>query len=95
MSATQFHNLTPSDLADTIGTLDKEAKAMKARLDAAKDELKARGIEEAVGQRYSVKVTVSTRKSLDTGAIKKSFGEEVLTQFQRFTDVFSVRVGVA
>lgn len=90
-----FHNYDPAALADEIGALDSEAKTLKKRLEAAKSELKARGIERATGDCYSVKVTVSTRQSLDTSAIRNSFGEEVLEQFQRFADVFSVRVEAA
>lgn len=92
---TNFHNYTDSLLADEIGSLDREAKALKLRLDAAKAELKARGVETATGDQYSVKVTVSTRKSLDTTALRKSFSEDVLAQFQKLADVFSVRISAA
>ena len=45
--ANPFHNMSVATVADLIGGLDAEAKALEARIKAAKAELSARGVDRA------------------------------------------------
>jgi hypothetical protein len=72
-----FRRVSNAELADEIGRLDGLAKACEAELKAAKDELKARGVAEATGARFSVTVTKQTANRLDAAALRAFFGKGI------------------
>ena len=92
---TQFDNLTDAALADEIGALDREAKALKERLDAAKAEFKARGLDKASGEKFSVTRSAATRWSLDAKGIRAEMGEAWADARSKLAHVVSLRIGAA
>ena len=53
-TASRFHNLFDAALADELGRVDAISKAAETELKALKDEFKARGLSEAVGEAFTV-----------------------------------------
>ena len=53
---------------------DARVKTLQDRLKAAKDEFKARGVETAAGERFTVVRSETVRWSLDTAAVKAEMG---------------------
>jgi hypothetical protein len=89
---TAFDNTTTADLADLIGGLDMQAKALDARLSEAKAELKKRGVTTATGQRFTVNRTDAQRWTLDTAKVKAEMGEGWFTARSKIGAVTSFRV---
>lgn len=91
---TNFHNMSVEALADLIGELDCDAKAIDARLSAAKAEMKARGVLAAHGARFSVARVDATRWTLDTAKVKAEMGEAWSQARSKIAAVTSFRVSV-
>lgn len=94
MDITKFDNIASEALADLIGELDCEAKAIEARLADAKAELKHRGLERADGERFSVTRVDATRWTLDTAKVKAEMGEAWATARSKIASVTSFRVSI-
>jgi hypothetical protein len=62
-------------LADEIGTLDAQIKALQSKLDGLKTKAKELGRDEITGKLFSVKVSKSIAATLDTAGLKKEFGQ--------------------
>lgn len=88
----QLHNQSATQLADDYGALDAQIKALTERKDAIKDELKARGIEKAEGDRFTVTATISTRTTYDDKAIREALGADIVRQYERISDTITLRV---
>lgn len=93
-NTTNFHNLSNEALADLIGAIDCEAKALDARLSEAKAELKARGVVAAHGERFSVARVDATRWTLDTAKVKAKMSEAWVQARSKIAAVTSFRVSV-
>ncbi len=91
---TTFHNHTDTMLADVIGDIDVQAKAMTLRLKAAKEEFKSRGLGRVHGARFTVTKSESVRWTLDNAAVKQAMGEAWCTQHSRTTPVTKLTVTV-
>ena len=72
---TPLHNLSAGDLADALGKLKAEAANVKAREDALKAELIARGVAEAEGALFRATVSEAARWTLDSDRVKAEMGE--------------------
>ena len=94
MNITTFNNLTDAMLADEIGGLDVEAKALREHSDAAKAEFKTRGLGKAAGDRFTVTKAESVRWTLNTTAVKEEMGEDWVTKRSRQMPVVSLRITV-
>jgi hypothetical protein len=79
-------------LADEIGALDLEIKALEARMAAARAELKARNVEKAEGRRFAVTVSEALRSSLDSKGIREAMGEAWCNLHSKIAVVTTVRV---
>ena len=90
----RFHNLPDALLADQIGDLDCQSKAIETELKAAKDALKARGVEKAFGERFTVCVSETVRWNLDTAAVKAEMGAKWYDAHCKTAPVTTVRVTV-
>lgn len=75
MQTKSFKKLSKSSLADTIGDIDAQIKVLQADLKAAKAEAKARGISEASGDLYAIKVTDGWTVTLDKKAVVAELGD--------------------
>ena len=65
-----FHNLSAGELADQLGHAKAELAEAKAREDALRAELIARGITEAEGMLFRASITESSRWTLDATRIR-------------------------
>jgi hypothetical protein len=69
-----FHNLSTGELADQLGHVKAEAAEIKAREDALRGELIARGVSEAEGALFRATITEATRWTLDAARIREEMG---------------------
>ena len=94
VTADRFHTIPNELLADQIGELDCRVKAAEAELKAAKDALKARGVDRADGQRFTVTFSQSIRVTLDTAAIRTEMGGKWCDDRSKLAEVTVSRVTV-
>jgi hypothetical protein len=91
---TKFDNQPDALLADMLGTLDVEAKALAKRMQTIKDELLARGVEKACGDMFTATKSETVRQTMDTEAAKEALGEAWVLKHTKYTPVTSWRVTV-
>jgi hypothetical protein len=91
---TTFDNMPTSAIADLIGQLDAETKALELRIKAAKTELTARGIDKAEGELFTVTKSETVRWTLNTDAIRKAMGEAWANAHSKVAAVVSFRITV-
>src|SRR6476661_9446054 len=72
---TRFHNLSSSALADALGHADAVLKGAEAECKALKDEIKRRGLLEAAGDSFAIRVSEQISGRLDVAAVKQHLGE--------------------
>ena len=72
---TRFHNLSNSALADTLGHADAVLKGAEAECKALKDEIKHRGLLEAAGDNFAIRVSEQISGRLDVPAVKQYLGD--------------------
>lgn len=89
-----FKKLSKAMLADTIGDLDTQIKVLETELKAAKAEAKSRGITEAHGDLYGIKVITGYRVTLDKDAVVRAMGEDWVQAHSRTSAFEQVRVSV-
>ena len=90
----RFHNMPVHMLADMIGDLDCQSKAIEAELKSAKDALKARGADRAEGARFTVSFSASIRQTLDSAAVKAAMGQTWFDDHSKLAEVITTRVSV-
>lgn len=90
----RFHNMPSHMLADAIGALDAQIKALEAEKEAARMALKARGAVKAEGERFTVSFVNAIRQSLDTEAVRKAMGQTWFDDHSKLTETTSMRVTV-
>jgi hypothetical protein len=88
----RFHNIPNTILADMIGDLDCQSKAIETELKAAKDALKARGQTSVTGNRFVITFTSSIRQTLDTAAVKAAMGQTWFDDHSKLAEVITTRV---
>jgi hypothetical protein len=93
-ATTKFDNTATADLADILGGLDVEAKALDARMAEIKAEPKARGVEAAEGRLYTVNRVDAVRWTLDAAKVKQEMGEAWAAARSKMAAVTSFRIGV-
>jgi hypothetical protein len=71
-TTSRFYNLSSGALADALGRADAVLKGAEAECKALKDEIKRRGLLEATGGSFAIRVSVSGR--LDVAAVKQYLG---------------------
>jgi hypothetical protein len=92
--AARFHNMPASMLADAVGALDAQIKALEAEKEEARMALKARGIARAEGDRFTVTFSTSIRQTLDTAAVKTEMGQQWFDDHSKLAEVTAMRVTV-
>jgi predicted phage-related endonuclease len=75
MMTNQLNNFSNEQLADEIGNLDATIKFHDERLALLKNEFKLRGFSAARGRDFSVTVSESTSKRLDTKKLREALGD--------------------
>src|ERR1700691_1267967 len=71
----RFHNLSNEALADTLGHADAVLKGAEAECKALKDEIKRRGLLEATGENFAIRVAEQISGRLDVAAVKEHLGD--------------------
>lgn len=84
--------ISNTSLADEIGSLDAQIKALTEQLSALKDEAKARGLDKIEGKLFSVSIDKSIRASLDTSSVKKELGQAWYDDHCKLAEVTTVRI---
>lgn len=92
MHVKSFKKYSKPSLADAIGDLDAQIKVLEADLKAAKAEAKARGISEASGDLYAIKVISGWRVTLDKQAVVEELGEDWVEAHSKSSAFEQVRV---
>jgi hypothetical protein len=87
-----FDNLSPAQIADELGGLDVQSKAIEARMSALKAELKRRGTMHAAGERFAVTRSDAQRWSLDTASVRAEMGEAWCNSRSKMAAVTSFRL---
>jgi hypothetical protein len=71
----RFHNLTNAALADALGSADAVLKGAEAECKALKDEIERRGLLEAAGDNFAIRVAEQISGRLDVAAVKQYLGD--------------------
>jgi len=71
----RFHNLSNEALADALGHADAVLKGAEAECKALKDEIKRRGVLEAAGDSFAIRVAEQISGRLDVAAVKQYLGD--------------------
>jgi hypothetical protein len=71
----RFHNLSSGALADALGHADAVLKGAEAECKALKDEIKRRGLLEAAGDSFAIRVSEQISGRLDVAAVKQHLGD--------------------
>ncbi len=81
-----------NNLADQIGQLDAQIKALTEQLEALKAEAKGLGFEQIEGRVFTVSIGKSIRSSLDTASVKKELGQQWYDDHCKLAEVTTVRI---
>jgi hypothetical protein len=71
----RFHNLSNGALADALGNADASLKGAETECKALKDEIKRRGLLEATGDGFAIRVSEQISGRLDVAAVKQYLGD--------------------
>ena len=71
----RFHNLSNEALADALGHADAVLKGADAECKALKDEVKRRGLLEATGNNFAIRVAEQISGRIDVAAVKQYLGD--------------------
>ena len=74
-TTSRFHNLSNDALADALGHADAVLKGAEGECKALKDEVKRRGLLEATGDNFAIRVAEQISGRLDVAAVKEHLGE--------------------
>jgi hypothetical protein len=74
-TTSRFHNLSNAALADELGHADALLKGAEAECKALKDEIKRRGLLEATGESFAIRVAEQISGRLDVAAVKRHLGD--------------------
>jgi hypothetical protein len=74
-TTSRFHNLSNGQLADVLGHADAVLKGAEAECKALKDEIKRRGLLEAAGDNFAIRVSEQISGRLDVAAVKQYLGD--------------------
>lgn len=86
------NDLSNTALADEIGLVNDQIKALQAKLDSLKDEAKARGLDKVEGKLFSVSFDKSIRSSLDTASVKAELGQSWYDDHCKLAEVTTCRI---
>jgi hypothetical protein len=74
-TTSRFHNLSNGQLADALGHADASLKGAETECKALKDEIKRRGLLEAAGDSFAIRVSEQISGRLDVTAVKQYLGD--------------------
>ena len=74
-TTSRLHNLSNGALADELGHAGAVLKGAEAECKALKDEIKRRGLLEAVGDSFAIRVSEQISGRLDVAAVKQHLGD--------------------
>jgi hypothetical protein len=87
-----FDNLSIGEIVDQLGHVKAEAAEIKAREDALKAALTAKGVTEAEGMLFRATVSEALREALDSDKIREEMGPSWCSLHSKIAVVTTVRV---
>jgi hypothetical protein len=89
---TKMSRISNTSLADEIGALDAQIKALTEQLAKLKDEAKSRGYADIEGKLFTVSISKDIRSSFDTAAVKKELGQSWYDDHCKLAEVTTLRI---
>ena len=86
-----FHNLSPEQLADMLGQADAALKGAEAEVAALKSEFKTRGLRVVAGRNFTITCLDQIAGRLDVAAVKSFLGD-AWRQFETVSITNVVRI---
>jgi hypothetical protein len=84
--------ISNTSLADEIGALDAQIKALTEQLSKLKDEAKSRGLDTLEGKLFKVSFDKSIRASLDTASVKQELGQQWYDDHCKLAEITTCRI---
>ena len=79
-------------LADQIGQLDAQIKAMTKQLNALKDQAKASGLDEIEGRVFVVSISKDIKATLETAKVRQELGQKWYDDHCKLQEVTTLRI---
>ena len=90
---TRFSNYADAELADELGRIDEETRALEAREKEAREEMTRRGRWAIEGEAFVVTKSVIPTMALDTAAVRAEMGEDWVRGYSKPGQRTTYRVG--
>lgn len=81
-----------NSIADQIGQLDAQIKALTKQLNALKDEAKATGFDEFVGTVFVVSISKNIKATLETSKVRAEMGQKWYDDHCKLSEVSTLLV---
>lgn len=81
-----------NSIADQIGQLDAQIKALTERLNTLKAEAKATGFDEIVGTVFVVSISKDIKATLETAKVRAEMGQQWYDDHCKLSEVSTLRV---
>lgn len=79
-------------LADQIGQLDAQIKALTKQLEALKSEAKASGLDEIEGRVFVVTISKDLKATLETAKLREELGQKWYDDHCKLQEVTTLRI---
>ena len=81
-----------NNIADQIGQLDAQIKALTEQLNALKDQAKASGLDQIEGRVFVVSISKDIKATLETAKLKQEMGQQWYDDHCKLAEVTTLRV---
>lgn len=81
-----------ANLADRLGELEAQKKALEEQIKAIKAEIKDTGARSVQGKFFKVTVGIAIRQNLDTAAVKAEMGQKWWDDHSNLSEVTTILV---
>ena len=83
---------TSNNIADQIGQLDAQIKALTEQLNALKAQAKATGMDEIVGRVFVVSISKDIKATLETAKVRAELGQQWYDDHCKLQEVTTLRI---
>lgn len=81
-----------NNIADQIGQLDAQIKALTEQLNALKSDAKATGLDQIIGQTFIVTISKDIKATLETAKVREELGQQWYDDHCKLQEVTTLRV---
>lgn len=81
-----------NNIADQIGQLDAQIKAMTEQLNALKAEAKATGLDQIEGRVFVVSISKDIKATLETAKVRQELGQQWYDDHCKLQEVTTLRI---